>query len=400
VSSLETSNTGSTRDIAALVNAIRDELPAVAALRADLHQWPELSGAEHGTRDRIRASLPDLEFRGTAQTGGVLVGVGTKPRIGLRIELDGLPITEDSGVPWQSKQPGVMHACGHDVHAAAAVAVVRALQAGTNAADRPAVALILQPREEKPPSGARDVIDSGVLRAVEVEAVIAAHLQPALPAGVISCTPGAVNASADEFTITIQGRPGHGAYPHRCDDVVLALAATVTALQQVVARNVDPMQSAAVTIGSVQAGSAANVLPDHAEAKGTLRALDANVRALLISRVEQVAVSTAAAYGCQATFSLHLGEPALVNDAELTALTTSVIGASSYRLDEDFRSMGADDFSYYAEVMPSLMMFVGVDSSHGGLHHPGFAPDHAVIADVAYALLAGYLGAELLLHRR
>lgn len=151
---------------------------------------------------------------------------------------------------------------------------MRAFSARQDGDSHPSVALILQPREEKPPSGARGVVHSGLLQELDFAAVAGAHLQPALSRGVISCTPRAVNASADEFTIESVGRLDHGAYPHRCDDVVLAAAATVQAVQQIVARIVDPMQSAAITIGYVKAGSAANVLPGSAQVKGIRRALN------------------------------------------------------------------------------------------------------------------------------
>jgi len=380
-----------------LVRLLRGQLPEVAVLREELHRWPDLSGEEQATRDLLRNHLPELQFYPVADTGGILVGRGTQPRIALRVELDGLPITEQSGVPWSSQRSEAMHACGHDVHAAAAVAVVRALQARADTDTRPSVALILQPREEKPPSGARDVVQSGILQDLGVCAVIGAHLQPALTPGAISCTPGAVNASADEFVIEIRGRPGHGAYPHLCDDVVLAMAASINALQQVVARNIDPMQPATITIGSMHAGSAANVLPETAQAKGTIRALGSEVRALLIARINDIVESTAMAYGCVAEVSLHVGEPALVNHEALTHETARVLTELNIAVDQKFRSMGADDFSYFGDQLPALMMFVGVDSSQGGLHHPGFAPNHAIIDLVAQAFLAGYLGAEALI---
>jgi amidohydrolase len=376
---------------------VKAQLPEAAVLREDLHRWPDLSGDEQETCDRLRAQFADLPFHPVAETGGILIGPGTAPRIGIRVELDALPIVEQTALPWASQRPGVMHACGHDVHAAAAVAVMRALSARQDCDSHPSVALILQPREEKPPSGARDVVHSGLLQELGIAAVVGAHLQPALPRGVISCTPGAVNASADEFTIEIVGRPGHGAYPHRCDDVVLAMAATVQAVQQIVARNVDPMQSAAITIGYLQAGSAANVLPGSAQAKGTIRALNGQLRDRLIARLQEVVQGMANAHGCSAELTVHGGEPALVNDDLLTLSTARILTEWGESVDDQFRSMGADDFSYYGEQIPALMMFVGVDDGRGGLHHPGFVPGNDSIDLTARSFLAGYLGAEELL---
>ena len=384
-------------EAASLLNLLGAHLPQAQLLREELHSWPDLSGSEHGTCERIRSRLPSLAFHPVADAGGILVGPGTAPRIGLRVELDALPITEETSLPWKSRHSGVMHACGHDVHAAAAVAVMRALQDRSDAQAHPSVALILQPREEKPPSGAHDVVGSGLLQELQVCAVIGAHLQPALASGVISCTPGAVNASADEFVIDVHGRPGHGAYPQHCDDVILAMAATVQALQQVVARNVDPMQSAAITIGSMHAGTAANVLPASAQAIGTIRALDPTVRQQLIVRIRDVVQGIAMAHGCSAEVTLHLGEPALVNAEALTASTTRILTELGVPVDGQFRSMGADDFAYYGELVPALMMFVGVDGTSGGLHHPHFAPDVSTIELTAHAFLAGYLGAEAMI---
>jgi len=376
---------------------VKARLPAASTLREELHRWPDLSGGEQETCERLRSQFPALPFHPVAGSGGILIGPGTAPRIGIRVELDALPIVEQTGLPWASQRPGIMHACGHDVHAAAAVAVMHALSAREDSDAHPAVALILQPREEKSPSGARDIVHSGLWQELDIAAVVGAHLQPALPGGVISCTPGAVNASADEFAIEIVGRPGHGAYPHRCDDVVLAIAATVQAIQQVVARNIDPMQPAAITIGSLQAGSAANVLPGSAQAYGTIRALNGLVRERLIARLQEVVLGTANAHGCSAEFTVHGGEPALVNDGLLTQSTARILNEWGESVDDQFRSMGADDFAYYGEKVPTLMMFVGVDDGSGGLHHPRFAPGSDSIEMTARSFLAGYLGAEVLL---
>jgi len=377
------------------------ELPEAIKLRQQLHQQPDLSSHEGPTRDIVLRALPHgAGARQVATTGAIIRIGGPGPAVAVRAELDALPITEATGVPWASQRPGVMHACGHDIHLAAIVALARAVDAVGGPAPLLAV---LQPREETYPSGARDIIRSGFLHEEAAVATIAAHVQPLLGAGTVSCTVGAVNASNDEFTITIKGRGGHAAYPHQTIDPVVALAHVVIALQTLVSRGVDPMAPVTLSITTLSAGTAPNVIPDLTTAHGTIRALDDATRHDVVRKLTEVVDLTARANGCIGSVAVTHGEPVLNNHAGIAHATVPLLRGMGVEVDEALRSLGSDDFSYFSEGMPSLMMFVGTGAGGGDerLHSATFAPADERIGHVAKALLAGYVAAaELSTHQR
>ncbi|MFD5732301.1 M20 family metallopeptidase [Streptomyces sioyaensis] len=376
--------------LSTLAAALDEELPAAAALRHRVHARPCLSGAEAPTRDLVLAALPAGSTTKVADTGAVVRIGGPGPAIAVRAELDALAVQEKTGAPWTSEHPGLMHACGHDVHLAALTALARAI--GRKGGPAPLLA-VLQPREETYPSGAQDVVEDGILDREQCRAVIGAHVQPLLPAGTVACTPGGVNASSDEFRVTVHGRSGHAAYPHLTRDPVVALAHIVVALQSLVSRGTDPMSHVVLSISTLAAGTAANVIPGTAEARGTLRALGNRERETLHARLAEVAGLVAQAHGCTAQVDITRGEPVLDNDPALTAATRPLLGPLGLRVGDDLRSAGSDDFSFFCAQLPSLMLFVG---THGGteqLHSPTFLPPDDRIRDVAHALLAGYLAA-------
>ncbi|MFG2861200.1 M20 family metallopeptidase [Streptomyces sioyaensis] len=376
--------------LSTLAAALDEELPAAAALRHRLHARPCLSGAEAPTRDLVLAALPAGSTTKVADTGAVVRIGGPGPAVAVRAELDALAVQEQTGAPWTSEHPGLMHACGHDVHLAALTALARAI--GRKGGPAPLLA-VLQPREETYPSGAQDVVEDGILDREQCRAVIGAHVQPLLPAGTVACTPGGVNASSDEFTVTVHGRSGHAAYPHLTRDPVVTLAHIVVALQSLVSRGTDPMSHVVLSISTLAAGTAANVIPGTAEARGTLRALGNRERETLHARLAEVAGLVAQAHGCTAQVDITRGEPVLDNDPALTAATRTLLGPLGLRVGDDLRSAGSDDFSFFCAQLPSLMLFVG---THGGteqLHSPTFLPPDDRIRDVAHALLAGYLAA-------
>lgn len=382
----------------ALREAIEVELPHARELRCRLHAEPEVSGDEERTAERVTGAITangvggDVEVSVVAETGRLIrIGPAGRPAIAVRAELDALPITEHTG-SHDAATNGAMHACGHDVHLAAATALARA--AARVQLPVPLV-VILQPREESAPSGARDIVADKVLQEHQVRAVVAAHVQPLLAPGTIAATEGAVNAATDEFEIKISGRGGHGGYPHLARDPILALAQVIVALQQVVSRRIDPLHAAVLSVGAVHAGSAANVIPEEAHARGTLRLLDPADRAAVHEEIVTIVDRVADACGCRGDVNLREGEPALVNDSLLTAASHDWLGELGFRLSPPLRSCGADDFSFYGEVTRGLMMFVGVDPAGGAatLHHPRFRPPDEAIRDVALALLAGYLAA-------
>ncbi|MEV0594832.1 M20 metallopeptidase family protein [Nonomuraea cavernae] len=402
---------------ALLREALRAELPAAERLRRELHAQPCLSGREGPSLKLVLDALTGGLVEYVADTGAVVRIGGPGPSVAVRGELDALPIAERTSVTWASAN-GAMHACGHDVHLAAVVALARAVDkvraageswpgsgengeawgprrspvAGPGPATVAPLLVVLQPREEGFPSGAYDVVESGVLHRHQVRAMIGAHVQPVLPAGMVSCTPGPVNASADEFELTIRGSAGHAAYPHLARDPVVGLAQVIAAAQQLVSRVADPMVPTVVTFGTINAGTAPNVIPSKATARGTLRAMSERWRFELHDRFTQLVEDVARAYGCHAEVRVLPGEPVLANDEDLAMQAGELLRHGGRTVTEELRSCGADDFAYYASVAPSLMMFVGVDTV-SGLHSAEFLPGPAAVADVAEALLAGYLTA-------
>ncbi|MDD7936850.1 amidohydrolase [Actinomycetospora lutea] len=404
----------------ALRAALEAELDDAVALRHALHRDPRLSGDEADSRDLVLAALADVapdtpEL--VADTGAMLrlgppPGAG-RPAVAVRAELDALPVVERTGLPYSATGPAA-HVCGHDVHVAALVAVARAMARVGPEHHGPAPLLaVFQPREEKAPSGASDVAADPRFAAHEVGAVLGVHVQPELPRGTVSVRGGPVNASADEIEIEVHGRGGHGGYPHRTRDPVLALAQIVAGVHHIVSRRVDPMAAGVITLGQMEAGSAPNIVPETATARGTVRALDAS-RDELLAALREVVESTARAYGCSATLTVVPNEPAVVNDEALALSVARALGSRGATdavdgsgepgtdglvLDTTFRSCGADDFSHYGEVLPSLMLFVGTAAAGTtpgagpGLHHPEFSPDDAMVGEVARALLAAVIAA-------
>ena len=381
--------------------AVQEELPGALELRHRLHADPRRSGGAADTAAAVVGALGVGEGRTVAETGRVVrIAGGPGRSVALRAELDGLEVEEQTGVPWTSTG-GVMHACGHDAHLAGLVALGRAVARVGGPA--PLVA-VLQPREERSPSGARDVALSGVLAEEGVDSIIAAHVQPALPAGVVNATPGPVNAAADEITVTVTGHGGHIGYPHTTADPVLALCALVVDLQQLVSRRVDPTVGAVLAITRLEGGAAFNVVPDSARAMGGLRVMRPEDREMLLRSLTEVAEHVAAAHGCTAEVHAESNMPVLANDPELARATASWLTRGGATVDDAFRSFGSDDFSHFSAGHRSLMMFLGVDGGEPGadgrrpgLHSPRFLPGDDVVAQVADALLAGYLaGASLL----
>jgi amidohydrolase len=364
---------------------VRRDLPDAVLLRHVLHASPYVGGAERPTAQAVVDWLGLGEGDVVAGTGRVLpVAPGEGTAVALRAELDALPIEERTGVPWASTN-GAMHACGHDVHLAALACVARA--ATRLDLPRPLVAL-LQPREEGADSGARDVVAEGGLDGIG--AVLAAHVQPRLPAGVVAATPGPVNASMDEFTVTVTGRGGHSGYPHTVDDSVLALSAIVVALQQVGARRIDPTVGVACMVNQLRAGSANNVVPGSAVGSGSLRTMRPEDRETAQRAIAEIVSGVGAGHGCSAEVAFEVGEPVLVNDVDLAVRAGEVLDALGHRVDPTFRSFGSDDFSHYCEASRGVMLFVGTGADGGGLHDPTYLPDDAYVGLVADALVAGY----------
>ena len=369
------------------------ETAELVGLRRALHADPELSLQEERTARRLEETLHRLGVRDVTRVAGTGV-VGRipgrepgAPTVAVRGDIDALPILEDTGLPFASRNDGVMHACGHDVHASWTVAAARLLQAEPAAGD---VLLVLQPAEETG-EGAAAVLATGVLD--DVSAIFGAHVDLTFEIGQAMIQAGAVGAAADRFEVELLGKGAHGARPHQGLDPIVGAAQVVSALQTVVSRRAPPDQPAVVTVGVLEAGSAHNVIPDRAVLKGTLRSLDPGVRQLLADEVRHVAESIAAACRLEARVRMLQGTPVVLNDERAAAwareAAASVIGAEAVK-PLPVANMGGEDFAFYQERIPGCFIRVGARLPGNpvvGAHTPYFAPAEEAIF-VGGALLA------------
>jgi amidohydrolase len=382
--------------LAELLAALERELPRAVELRHRLHAAPELAHAEHQTAASVAAELPVAgeTVAGTGLAALIPAGEATIAPIALRAELDGLPMRERTGASFSAREE-VMHACGHDVHMAALVALARAAHTLGGSLPAPLLA-VFQPSEEAYPSGAEQLA-GGELARFAPAALLAAHLHPELAWGSVALDAGIVNASCDAIEIVIEGEPTHGAYPHHGRDPILALAEVVVALHAQLARRIDPLHPAVLTIGQLEGGSAENVIPASARARGALRAYRREDRAALRELVEQVVAGIAAASDCRGRVVLSSGEPALENDPAIVARARALLAAAGLQAAPEWRSCGSDDFAFLGRLAPLAMAFVGLDGAPGfqrrPLHHPELLPPDEAVGAVARTLAVLYLAA-------
>jgi amidohydrolase len=347
--------------------------PDLVALRRDLHQHPEL--AFHETRTAA-AVVRFLDGHGLAiRTGvggtGVVADIGTgPPTLLLRVDMDGLPIQEESDAPYASRETGRMHACCHDGHTAMGAAAARLL---AQRAPKGRVRVLFQPAEEGE-GGAQAVIRDGVMDGVDL--AVGIHLWNELPVGTIGVKTGPLMASVDRLRIVIHGKGGHGAMPQSAADPIVAAAHVVTALQTIVSRETAPVQAALVTIASIHAGDAFNVIPDQAVLSGTIRTFDPELRRSMPERVSRIAQGVASALQCRAEVDIRQGNPAVINDAKVADLcrraATRVVGESN--VVEPTPTMGGEDMACYFERAPGCMVFIGSSNSARGLTSPHHSP--------------------------
>ncbi|MFT3887537.1 MAG: M20 family metallopeptidase [Arachnia sp.] len=377
----------------ALVAGIDRALPDAVALRREIHADPHLSGEEEPTRDRFVAATGWLDWSPVAHTGAWARLGPEGPAVGLRAELDALPIAESTTVQWRSARPGVMHACGHDVHLAALWAM---LSAARDLELPTGLVPILQPREETTPPGAVDVVSSGLLADQSIEAMVGVHVQPQVEPGIVSTGAGAVNAAYDSFEIVVRGAAGHGAYPHLAVDPITTLAAIVDAVSGLPNRIIDPTHPTVVSFGLISGGTAPNVIPEEARARGTIRTFSDGDRYRLHRAIEGTAEAVATSRGAAATVRFRTGGPALVNDPGLVhRLDPLLTGLGITVAETPFRSCGSDDFAEYGSEAASVMCFVGTGRINGaGLHHGSFLPDREALRMAARAFAAGYVAAS------
>ncbi|MCI0394205.1 MAG: amidohydrolase [Chloroflexi bacterium] len=383
-----------TPNFKAEAEALFDEL---VQLRRDFHRHPELGFQETRTSGIVADTLDRLGFevqRGVGQTGvvGILEGGRAGPTLLMRFDMDALPIEEANETDYVSQNPGVMHACGHDGHTAMGLAVARIMAryqphlAGT-------LKFLFQPAEEGL-GGALAVIAGGALDHPRPDVALAMHLWNSIPYGKIRATPGPAMAASSVFTLTVYGKGGHGAAPHKSLDPILAAAHIVAALQSIVSRNIDPLDSVVVTVGQMTAGTTFNVIPDKAILKGTVRSYDNELHHLVYRRILEMAQNMAAAFRCQTSMETVAIVPAVDNAPAPTqvvkAAAARVVGQQNV---VEGRTMGAEDMGYILEEIPGCYFFIGSMNEEKGFvyphHHPQFDFDErAMINGVATMLQA------------
>ena len=371
-----------------VINRFAELHDEIAAWRRDYHRHPELLYDVYRTAADVAGKLRAFSFdevvEGIGRTGvvGVLNGKGkggsSGPVVGMRADMDALPITEESGKPWASETPGKMHACGHDGHTAMLLGAARYLSETRRFSGK--AVFIFQPAEEGG-AGGRAMVEDGMMERFGVEEVYGMHNMPGLPVGQFATRPGALMAATDLFSIEIDGQGGHAAHPHRTVDPIVAAAAVVQALQSVVARNVDPLASAVVSVTKINAGEAFNVIPQRAKLAGTARSLDPLVRDLLERRLRELAQNVVAAHGATAHVRYSRNYPVTANHPEQTekAVTIARDVAGAANVDDNHPPvMGGEDFSFMLEARPGAFIFVG-NGDTAGLHHPAYDFNDAAI---------------------
>lgn len=370
-----------------------EERERIVALRRTLHADPELSWEERATQRTLREALHAIgitDVRDVADTGLVAVIPGTRPGapvIALRGDIDALPITEETGAPFASRNPGVMHACGHDMHASWVVAAAMLLHRAPAEGE---VRIVLQPAEEVG-EGAAKVLESGALDGVS--AIFGGHVDWRFPVGEVVATAGPLAASTDTFEIIFHGRGGHGARPQDTIDPVVGLGAFILEVQSLVSRRLDPGLPGVVSVGVVQAGAASNVIPERARCAGTIRATTPEARRLLCEGVVAMAEAVAATHRLRAEVTLSEGTPPLVNTVQASAwaqqAAETLLGDRALKA-LAIANMGGEDFAFYTERMEGCFMRIGTfreGRSPAGVHTPRFDPDEEALF-VGGALLA------------
>nr|WP_170538643.1 M20 aminoacylase family protein [Ruegeria arenilitoris] len=360
-----------------VVNRIADYAADMAEWRQHLHTIPELEFDCHQTAafvaERLREFGVDELHEGIAQTGivAIITGQGDGPTIGLRADMDALPIAEETGVDYASKTPGMMHACGHDGHTTMLLGAARYLAETRNFRGR--VALLFQPAEEEG-GGADIMVKEGVMDRFDIAQVYALHNAPGFAEGAFYTTPGPIMAAVDTFDIHIQGVGGHGAMPHGTRDPVMAACGIAQAIQTIVSRNHYALDDLVISVTQIHTGTVNNVIPDTAYLNGTVRTFDPAVQQMVMTRLEEIVQGQAASYGVTATLDYVVGYPATVNDADKTRFAAEVareVSGADRVIAEAGREMGAEDFSYMLQERPGAYLFLG-QGDGPGLHHPKY----------------------------
>lgn len=366
------------------------------AWRRDFHAHPELGMREHRSAGIIATVLRELGYdvqTGVAETGvvGLLAGARPGPVVMARFDMDALPIQENNQADYASCNPGVMHACGHDAHMTIGLGLATLMArrrdelAGT-------LKLVFQPGEEGM-DGARRMVEAGVLENPRPDVFLSTHVWSDTAAGMVDVTPGPVMAAADTWECKVVGKGGHGAMPHQTIDPVVAAAQIVTALQSIVSRNVSPLDTAVVTVGTIHGGDAFNIVPTEVSMTGTVRSYDASVREAVVRRMREVIEGVAVAMGVSAQFKVTALTSALVNDEAVTAVVREAAEAAlgRDRVLSGRRTMGSEDAAEFMRSVPGCYFFIGSTNTERGLtgphHNPHFDIDEAVLP-IGVAVLA------------
>jgi hippurate hydrolase len=378
-------------EIAAMENehSLDDLHHRIAALRRDLHAHPELAFDELRTSDAVAAALERLNIevhRGLAKTGVVgrlRMGTGKGPSIGLRADMDALPLAELNSFPHRSRNEGRMHACGHDGHTAMLLGAAEVLASRRERGLDGTIHFIFQPAEEHE-GGGRVMVEEGLFERFPMDKVFGLHNWPGMPAGGFAVMAGPVMAGADRFEITITGRGGHAAMPHQARDTVLAGSALVQSLQALVSRAVDPQEAAVVSVTRFQAGHADNVLPETAVLGGTVRTFDPEMQEMLEAGMRRICQGIELAHGVEIKLQYQRGYPPTINDADAAFLCREVarqVAGGEQVLAQAKPSMGAEDFAYLSSVVPGCYVWLGNGPGEGGcmLHSPHYDFNDAII---------------------
>lgn len=375
---------------------LKELYPEMVEWRRYLHRHPELSYQEERTSAFVAGKLEEFGIRVTRNVGGYgvvgdLDGTGEGPRVALRADMDALAIQDEKSCDYASSVPGVMHACGHDGHMAALLGAAKLLSE-TRGGWRGSIRFIFQPAEEISPGGAAPMIREGVLDGVD--AVFGVHLWTPFPAGTIYARSGPVMAAADEFSLEITGKGGHGGLPHETVDSLVTAAHLVVNLQSIVSRNLNPVEPGVISVGMLHAGTGFNVIAAKAKLSGTVRTFSPELRAQAQERITRVTADTCSMFGASHTLDYKLGYPPVVNHPAETdrvfRVAESLFGAD--RVKEAPMMMAGEDFSFYLEKVPGSFAFVGAGNPEAGIeaphHHPRFDIDERSILQAA-ELLAG-----------
>jgi amidohydrolase len=375
-----------------IINRVAVMQDEVAVWRRDMHANPEILYEVHRTAglvaEKLKAFGCDEVVPGIGVTGVVGVIKGRKSAsgkvIGLRADMDALPMTETTGLPYASKTPGRMHACGHDGHTAMLLGAAKYLCETRNFDGN--VIVIFQPAEEGG-AGGKAMVDAGMMDRWNIQEVYGMHNMPGIPTGHFALRPGPLLAASDRIHIEVNGRGGHASRPHECIDPVLVASHIVTALHSIVSRNVDPLESGVISICMLHAGEAENVIPEKAVLKGTARSLTAKVRNLIERRVVEVAEATAKLHGATTVANYIRGYPVTVNHARQTEFAAAVAGqvAGADKVNANtLPLMGGEDFSFMLEARPGAFIFIG-NGETAGVHHPKYDfNDSAISAGISY----------------